>query len=103
MATRFEKHTRVEKHLQSMHFEGMEATLTDLRRQVRRLLRAATTGQEVIITEHGRPVARLVPCIPVRVFEDPDRARDGTLATGAILEALDDARTQMAEHIAVRV
>ncbi len=81
----------------------MEATLTDLRRQVRRLLHAANTGQEVVITEHGRPVARLVPCIPVRVFDDPDQARDGTLAPGAILEALDDARSEMAEHIAARV
>jgi prevent-host-death family protein len=56
----------------------MEATLTDLRRQARRLLRAANTGQEVVITGHGRPLARLVPCIPVRVFDDPDQARDGT-------------------------
>ncbi len=37
----------------------MEATLTELRRDTSRIVRAADSGQEVILTEHGQPRYRL--------------------------------------------
>ena len=33
----------------------MQATLTELRRDTSRVVRAADNGQEVILTEHGEP------------------------------------------------
>lgn len=33
----------------------MEATLTELRRDTSRVVRAADSGEEVILTEHGEP------------------------------------------------
>jgi prevent-host-death family protein len=33
----------------------MEATLTELRRDTSRVVRAADTGAEIILTEHGEP------------------------------------------------
>ena len=37
----------------------MEATLTELRRDTSRIVRAADEGQEVILTEHGEPRYKL--------------------------------------------
>lgn len=37
----------------------MEATLTELRRDTSRVVRAADKGQEVILTEHGQPRYKL--------------------------------------------
>jgi prevent-host-death family protein len=37
----------------------MEATLTELRRDTSRIVRAADSGHEVILTEHGQPRYRL--------------------------------------------
>ncbi|MBU6409531.1 MAG: type II toxin-antitoxin system prevent-host-death family antitoxin [Verrucomicrobia bacterium] len=39
----------------------MKATLTELRRETSRIVRAADEGQEVILTEHGQPRFRLQP------------------------------------------
>jgi prevent-host-death family protein len=37
----------------------MEATLTELRRDTSRVVRAADKGEEVILTEHGEPRYKL--------------------------------------------
>ena len=42
-----------------MYFVPMEATLTELRRDTSRIIRAADRGEEVILTEHGQPRYRL--------------------------------------------
>lgn len=39
----------------------MEATLTELRRDTSRVVEAVDNGEEVILTEHGRPKYRLEP------------------------------------------
>ena len=39
----------------------MNATARDLRTQTRRLLEAVDRGEEVVITDRGKPRARLVP------------------------------------------
>ena len=37
----------------------MEATLTELRRDTSRVVRAADNGQDVILTDHGQPRYKL--------------------------------------------
>lgn len=40
----------------------MEATLSELHRETRRVIRPVIhAGKEVVLTEHGSPVARIVP------------------------------------------
>ena len=45
--------------VKSVYFASMEATLTELRRDTSRVVRAADTGGEVILTEHGEPRYKL--------------------------------------------
>jgi antitoxin (DNA-binding transcriptional repressor) of toxin-antitoxin stability system len=37
-----------------VYFENVQATLTELRRDTSRIVRAADEGQEVILTQHGK-------------------------------------------------
>jgi prevent-host-death family protein len=39
----------------------MEATLTELRRQTSKVMRAVEHGQQITLTEHGEPRAKIVP------------------------------------------
>ncbi len=51
-----------------MHFEHMQATLTELHRETARLIRPVIHGGQVlIVTEHGRQRARLT------AIQTPDR------------------------------
>jgi prevent-host-death family protein len=43
-----------------VYFVFMEATLTELRRDTSRVVRAADNGQTVILTEHGQPRYKIV-------------------------------------------
>lgn len=76
----------------------MEATLTELRRDPSRIVRAADRGEEVILTEHGRPVYRLQAYLPLVVFSNPDEMRRGELHDDAILDAVRNAREDLADH-----
>jgi len=44
---------------QSVYFSFVRATLTELRRDTSRVVRAADNGKEVILTEHGEPRYKL--------------------------------------------
>jgi prevent-host-death family protein len=39
----------------------MEATLTDLARKTKEVVRPVQAGKEVVLTEHGEPFAKIVP------------------------------------------
>jgi prevent-host-death family protein len=43
-----------------VYFVFVEATLTELRRDTSRVVRAADNGQTVILTEHGLPRYKIV-------------------------------------------
>ena len=43
----------------------MEATLTELRRDMKRVIRAAESGSPVILTEHGQPRFKLTAIKPI--------------------------------------
>ena len=45
--------------MKSVYFIVMKATLTELRRDTSRVVRAADNGEEVILTEHGEPRYKL--------------------------------------------
>jgi prevent-host-death family protein len=45
--------------VKSVYFSFVEATLTELRRDTSRVVRAADNGEDVILTEHGEPRYRL--------------------------------------------
>lgn len=45
--------------MKSVYFSFIEATLTELRRGTSRVVEAADRGEQVILTEHGRPKYRL--------------------------------------------
>lgn len=38
-----------------MHYYHVQATLTELRRETGRIIRAAERGEKVVLTEHGEP------------------------------------------------
>lgn len=71
------------------------AGIREARQDLTRLLDDVRKGREVVITEHGRPVARLVPVTPRARFPDLSsvrrRARGAALAlTQAVLDDRDD-------------
>ena len=43
----------------------MEATLTELSRETARVIKAVNDGQDVVITEHGKPRFKLQPIKPI--------------------------------------
>lgn len=62
--------------MKTLSISKVKATLSEQVRLVKR-------GQEVIITERGRPVARLVPVEPAAADEDLERlARAGLVRPG---------------------
>jgi prevent-host-death family protein len=56
----------------------MEISVTDAKGQLTELVRRSEAGEDVVLTRHGRPVARVVPIKPIL-----DRA-----ARRALLESL---------------
>lgn len=42
----------------------MSSTLTDLHRVTKQVLRPVLAGKTVLLTEHGKPVARIAPDYP---------------------------------------
>ncbi len=77
----------------------MQATLTELARKTRSIVSPVIRrGEEVVLTEFGKPVAKIVPFLPVHVFTDADAMRRGLLTDESILEAVLQARDEAAER-----
>jgi len=79
----------------------MKATLSELHRETRRIVRPVIHGgEEVVLTDFGRPVARIVPYLPT-VTVTPEEARSaGELTDPAILSALEESRQDRSEESA---
>jgi len=58
----------------------MEATLTELKRDAGKVIRAIEQGQTLTITDHGKPKARVVPCSP----KDKVAAAKALMAIGPV-------------------
>jgi prevent-host-death family protein len=61
----------------------MRVSVTDAKGQLTDLVRRAEAGDEVILTRHGQPTARIVPIRPV-----PDRAKRHALIEAVQAAAL---------------
>lgn len=48
------------------HFISMNISVTDAKAQLTELVRRAEAGEEVVLTRHGQPAAKLVPLKPGR-------------------------------------
>ena len=73
----------------------MEAGVRELRDHLSRYLNVVRDGQEVIVTDHGKAVARLVPL-------DQPRTLDRLIAEGLVTPARSPKRTRSARGIAAK-
>jgi antitoxin (DNA-binding transcriptional repressor) of toxin-antitoxin stability system len=81
-----------------VYFLDMQATLSQLHRETRRIVRPVIHGgEEVVLTDFGKPVARIVPYMPT-ITVSPSQAREsGTLDDDRILAAIIEAREDESE------
>jgi antitoxin (DNA-binding transcriptional repressor) of toxin-antitoxin stability system len=78
----------------------MQATLSELHRETRRIVRPVIHGgEEVILTEFGKPVARIVPFMPTVTMSPADARGSGTLQDESILAAIAEAREEEVERL----
>jgi prevent-host-death family protein len=64
----------------------MEVSVYTAKAQLSRLLDRAAEGEEIVITRHGRPVARLVPAVASRRPRELGRLR-GRIRVAADFDA----------------
>lgn len=80
-----------------MYFVSMKATLTELARNTRSVVRPVIRhGSEVVLTEFGKPVAKIVPYIPTVTVAPAEAVSTGKLTDQAILDGIRESRE---EHI----
>ncbi len=79
------------KNTDYAYFRTMQATLTEVHRQAKRVFRPVQSGQPVRITEHGKPFARIIPEHERRVVSLSEFYK-AELTDAAILEAIHEAR-----------
>jgi len=78
----------------------MQATLSELHRETRRVVRPVIHGgEEVILTEFGKPVARIVPFMPTVTVSPADARGSGILQDESILAAIAEAREDEVERL----
>jgi prevent-host-death family protein len=78
----------------------MQATLSQLHRETSRIIRPVIHGgEEVVLTEFGKPVARIVPYMAT-VTVSPSQAREtGILDDDNILAAVIEAREDQMDRL----
>ena len=69
----------------------MDATLTELRRDTTKLIRAVQQGETVQITDYGRPVAKIEPAYAV-LEVSIEEFRKHKFTAQAILDAINEGR-----------
>jgi antitoxin (DNA-binding transcriptional repressor) of toxin-antitoxin stability system len=78
----------------------MQATLSELHRETRRIVRPVIHGgEEVILTEFGKPVARIVPFTPTVTVSPMEARASGRLDDESILAAIAEAREDEVERL----
>ena len=70
----------VAKNADNTYFELVEATLTKLARKTKEVVRPVQAGKEVVLTEHGKPIAKIVPIRKT----DRKRLAEAVMALGPI-------------------
>jgi len=80
----------------------MQATLSELHRETRRIVRPVIHGgEEVVLTDFGRPVARIVPYMATETVSPLQARASGTLDDESILAAIAEAREDEAGRLEV--
>jgi prevent-host-death family protein len=83
-----------------MYFVHMHATLSELHRETRRVVRPVIHGgQEVVLTDFGKPVARIVPYLPTVTVSPAEARASGILDDESILSCLAESRDDEAERL----
>ena len=78
----------------------MQATLSELHRETRRIVRPVIHGgEEVVLTDFGRPVARIVPYMATQTVSPLQARASGTLDDESILAAIAEAREDEAGRL----
>lgn len=78
----------------------MRASLSELHRETRRIVRPVIHGGEVVVlTDFGRPVARIVPFLPTMTVSPAEARMAGELKDEAILSAVDEMRENRSEEL----
>ena len=79
----------------------MKASLSELHRETRRIVRPVIhAGEEVILTDFGRPVARIIPYLPTVTVSPAEARAAGDLEDAAILSAIEESRDHRAADTA---
>jgi antitoxin (DNA-binding transcriptional repressor) of toxin-antitoxin stability system len=78
----------------------MHATLSELHRETRRVVRPVIhAGEEVVLTEFGKPVARIVPFMQTVTVSAAKARQSGILDDDSILKGIVEAREDAAERL----
>jgi antitoxin (DNA-binding transcriptional repressor) of toxin-antitoxin stability system len=78
----------------------MQATLSELHRETRRIVRPVIhAGEEVILTDFGKPVARIVPFLPTVTVSPAEARAGGMLDDESILAAVAEARENEVDRL----
>jgi prevent-host-death family protein len=80
---------------ENAYFHFVQATLTELQRHPRKVMRPLHSGKSVVITEHGRPIARIIPEYETRTIsmeEFRSAIRSGEISDQAIVDAVKESR-----------
>ena len=79
----------------------MKASLSELHRETRRIVRPVIhAGEEVILTDFGRPVARIIPYLPTVTVSPAEARAAGDLEDAAIPSAIEESRDNRAADTA---
>ncbi len=79
----------------------MKVNMLEARNQLSRLVKAALSGEEVIIASHGKPQVRLVPCSETRGLRGFGLLAEefGRNAGASTDDAFRDAMEQEVQHL----
>lgn len=79
----------------------MKATLSELHRETRRVVRPVIHGgEEVVLTDFGRPVARIIPYLPTVTVSVEEARGTGELDDAAFLSAIEEGREVRSDQLA---
>lgn len=78
----------------------MKATLSELHRETRRVVRPVIHGgEEVVLTDFGRPVARIIPYLSTVTVSPAEARACGELNDASILSAIEESREDRADDM----
>lgn len=98
---REEAYDWLDKYADYTYFMYIKASLSELHRETRRVVRPVIHGgQEVLLTDFGRPVARIIPYLPTATVSAEEARGIGDLDDEAILSAIEEGREERTDQLA---